>query len=492
MKINLKEKEVHILIEQELFDRIKEAVAKNNKIYPKGKNKIKLDYLVYVIDLIEKKSLENKDRLQDGHVRLKAKYFEKYEWNYKRHIDFLKENGFISKIPYSIKKELSYGYKVIYPKNNSSGKEELKTTKYELPNFQLSRKLIKEHTATRIKTESTTGHLTRWLDMAEIEFDYPEAVKYIKSNKSLNELKKHQRRICCEKLKHNHITYNRVGKDNRLHSTFTSLPKDLRPFLKYQEQPLVSLDLKSSQPFFLCALIFTLIERSEEEYAVGGLKPYHVEKIRQLYSVMIRKNLIGPMDTDLREFIDLVLEKDIYSYIGHNLSPDFLSQIKTPFGNINDKYFNLSKGFKEKKSFKNLRDYCKKSMLEYLYCSPKSKEKRILEIRRIMPDPVNMIIDKLKEVNKEHNFFRNDFALILQNIEAFFIVDVITKRIAEERPELFMLTIHDSIVCTLDNMKYVHNTMMDVFIEMLGIVPNIIPEPWFPSSENSIKVPKIA
>ena len=90
MLVKLKDKGVSILINQHLFNEIEILVANHNAVNVKGKNKLKLDFLVYIIDLIEKKSIELKDNLIDEHVRLKADYFKKYCWNYKQHIEFLK------------------------------------------------------------------------------------------------------------------------------------------------------------------------------------------------------------------------------------------------------------------------------------------------------------------------------------------------------------------------------------------------------------------
>ncbi|WP_129653433.1 hypothetical protein [Flagellimonas olearia] len=487
MRVNLANREYFMLIEQGLYKKMKKLVNTNNRKYPKGRNHLNIDYLVFVIDLIEQKSIEHKDNLTKGHVRLKASYLKKYFWNYKRHIDFLESNDFISKRPYIINKNLSHGYKVIYPVN-----QKLKIVKHLCSQTEFTKNLVDFENRTCEITDETTEHLTKWLNTNQISFDYESAMKFITNSTDLSIRQKYQRMLICEKLSHGLIYYRRLAKDRRLHTTITSLPKELRPFLSFKGDKLVSLDLKSSQPYFLCGLISELINTSGEGLVFGGLKRRFREKISEVYTVTILSTPQNTVYEELSKFIDLVLTNDIYEHVGNNFSEEFLEEIQGPNGHIQDKFYVLSKGYKQRKQFKTLRDYCKKAVLEYLYCSPNSHEKRIKEIRRIFPDSVNRIVNMLKFKDEEKKFNRNDFALILQNIEAYFIIDIITKTIAEERPDLFMLTIHDSIICTVDNMKYVHDTMMDIFIGMLGIAPNIVFEPWFQVTEESTKVQKIA
>jgi len=67
-------------------------------------------------------------------------------------------------------------------------------------------------------------------------------------------------------------------------------------------------------------------------------------------------------------------------------------------------------------------------------------------------------------------------AHIAQKIESSFIFGRVVPRIMEERPELFIATIHDSILTTCGNEEYVRGVMVDEFAQ-LGLRPQVRVEP---------------
>ena len=193
--------------------------------------------------------------------------------------------------------------------------------------------------------------------------------------------------------------------------------------------------------------------------------------LEDVMSITIPKTSEALVNNELKAFINQIVKGDIYLYIGNNFSTDFLELIT--FKNcFKDKIFDKNKNYKILKEFITLRDFSKKAMLEYLYCSTKSKEKRYLEIRRIFPKVVNDFVDEMKALDKR------DFPIILQNIEAHLFLDVITKKIALENPYLFIATIHDSVVVPEENEEQVKLTMADELYKTFGIMPEIKSECW--------------
>lgn len=98
------------------------------------------------------------------------------------------------------------------------------------------------------------------------------------------------------------------------------------------------------------------------------------------------------------------------------------------------------------------------------------------ELKDLFRDLFPSVYDIFKTIKKSH---KENLALILQNIEAHSILNVITKRIAKERPDLFMITIHDSIVTTVGNEDYVKRVMEEELVKIVGVAPEIDLEPWF-------------
>jgi hypothetical protein len=470
MKVKTHKKPIYIIIDDTLFQTLEEQVTYWNSNLLAGCKKLNLDFMVYFIDLITKKSKEKESTLVNGHVRLFADYLRKVLHNYNYQIDFLISKGFINRIPYSKSKKESFGYKVILPEKSLAQK---RFRTYDFTSFTLKKKLSAKKSLLKDKADKTTAHITKWLSDSVL-FDYDRAVDFLHS-KVMNDSKLYHRLYCCEVLKGGNILYSRNGKDNRLHSTFTSLPSELRQFLKFKgsDNHLVSLDIKSSQPFHLAGLINLMINKQYDkiDYLSKLIKETRLRnKFNSCMSLMIPKTLEELINIELQRFVKIVTDQDVYEYIGSKFSEDHLKRI-TKGSNFNDMFYNSGTGKKHVKSFTTLRDYCKLAMLEYMYCSIKSKEKRYLEIRRILPNAVNEIIDTLKEIKSKLKDSKNDFPIILQNIEAGLFLDVLCKDFSQQHENTPFITIHDSIMVDSSMKTAVHNIFINGYKDILGIVP---------------------
>jgi hypothetical protein len=74
--------------------------------------------------------------------------------------------------------------------------------------------------------------------------------------------------------------------------------------------------------------------------------------------------------------------------------------------------------------------------------------------------------------------------IMLQTIESMLFLDRIAGRIAQERQELPIFTIHDSITTTVGNEAYVKRIMEEETIKAIGVKPSISIDYW---SQSNIK-----
>ncbi len=472
MKTRIKKKMFYFFIEEQMFNRLEKLVEENNKIHTKGKYKLKLDVAVFFVHYILYHSSIRADKLINGHVRLKAKYLEDYHKEYAVYINFLVKNKFIKRIPFNRLKRQCYGYKIILP-NVKKGVRR-KIIKYNPLDFTFRNKVLTNphHLKGKKIADRKCSHLTKWLNSENISIDYEEAIEYIHSL-DIKDSKIIKKRYCIEALKVGQIHYSRSGTDDRLHSNLTNMPSDLRRFVYHKNENLISLDLKSSQPYLLAGILNLCLlgDYKRLDKVVNLIRKDKVDVLNNVLSITIPKTSESLINKELVSFIDLIVQGDIYDYIGCNFSDEFLISIRHQSG-FSDKIFDKSKGLKVFCPFNTIRDFSKKAMLEYLYCSTKSKEKRYLEIRRIFPNSVNEFVDEMKAVNK------SDFPIILQNIEAHLFLDEITREIALEKPSLFIATIHDSIIVPEGNEEYVERKMIEKLTSTFGIVPTIKQECW--------------
>jgi hypothetical protein len=506
MVYNQNKKQYFIAIQKDLFNNLEQTVTKHNLHYYDDEiNKIKMDKAVFLLDFINyQKSYRKDDIIENGFIRIPSDILNVYlQKELKKYKEFLKDHNYIKVLPYSDKLSQSYGYKVcLNYDSNKSDKEKREYIVYEFLSKSYEQTLIKsaEKNAQiqqkKLAADRNTKHLTKWINEENIQVDWLSAFKFIDNNKSLSIEQKEQYSHSLNRIRFNQWQYSRSSNDNRLHSNLTNFPSILRRFLSHKDQSLVSLDIKTSQPYLLAGLFNLIIGKEWEkiERLKQGIRAKDVKD--KFDTVMNTISLDSLTITDFEAYKNLVCCNDIYSYIGANLSDSFISSIISPEGGYEDKEYNASLMRKTKTYYKDLRSYCKVLVLEYMYCAIETSSRRLKEMKRIYPDAVNKFIYNFKfceELNipkrqkeKKRTKIQRDkivkskklFAKFLQQLEAYIILDVVTKELSKIYPEMFMATIHDSIVIPKEYEIKVKAFIQKRLYEILGIEADIKSENW--------------
>lgn len=472
MQLRKRNRVFFFMLEESIFQRLKEEVTQHNTRNPKGSGDyIKMDVACFFVHLIDKRRTLLGEDVADGFVPLMSKILKEYHHDYKRYMTFLEENGFIEVTAgYSTFKGRSKQYRVLYPETS------LGLLQLFPEDATFFNKIKKKDSEERRRADRRCRHLTKWLHPDFLNIRTSEAKKMVEDLKeaglSKDKISKRQQKI--ELIDRGYISYKREGKDNRLHSVLTNMPKELRPYIRFQEnQHLISLDIKSSQPFMLAGLINLILNqdtgRLEECIkAVKGVK--RRRGIRNIIN-MWKENLSDLDIAELRTYIKLILEKDIYSHVGRNFSSEFLNRRERGEG-IVDKFYSQQSENKIEKWFGNIRDYCKVVFLEYLYSSNTTNEERIKEVRQILPNAVSRLINDLKKNHK------SDFPIFLQNLEAYLLIDKITKEFAKKYPKAPLYTIHDSVATTEEYSEFLKRDLEEGIQNFFGIKPQVVSEDW--------------
>lgn len=500
IKVKMRYKNTFIRLEQELFNRLEDSVNEYNKHYaPTDKNKISMDKAVFLIYYIRLKKFQNQDKLINGYVRLHSEILNNYlNDELKKYRIFLTTKDYIKTIPYCVDEKKSRGYKVL-PLAKKEASKKRKYISYEFINRSyedfLNKKIDKTERLTKRKkaADRSTQHLTKWLNQDNIKIDWESAYKWIEENKVLKDEQKFFYSFAVEKIRFEIWHYSRSGNDNRLHSNLTNLPSDLRQFVSIDGSSLVSLDIRSSQPYILAGILnLLIIDKNRLIKLVNIIKCKRVKD--RLLSLMNLTSLKTSTIIDFKAYINLICETDIYQYVADKLSDDFVDSIKSeskekPF---KDAILNTATNKTETKGFKSLRAYCKTLTLEYLYCSIENSLERIKQIRTIYPKAVNKFIHDFKyckalEVPKHKRTKRQRakivtskklFPKFLQQLEAGILLDTITKELSKLYPKMFIATIHDSIIVPVKYKNEIKNYLEKRLFEIFGIEAKIKVEPW--------------
>ena len=316
---------------------------------------------------------------------------------------------------------------------------------------------------------------------------------------------------------------------SRLHTNITNLKKDFRKLLRYQnedkQRSFVGVDIKNSQPYMSLILFDERFYRlllgekfSKKEFFLG--QPYFKDTRERLKEVLdtefldtFRSKLQAP---DVLKYIELVSSGEFYDEMLEKHGKDILvkrkketeSKLATVTKEKIRKYFGELSDLKP--SQRNRRIEERKNMIpnfDDLLTLASGKEAERADMKEMMfltffskngfkGDMVGAypkksfekefptvceLFEKIKSGNYykgKKNVGHNLLAVLLQQIESYLILLVVTKDTARNRNQkLPMYTIHDSILTIEGEHTYVFSMMGKVFCEHIGTPPRLAYEP---------------
>jgi hypothetical protein len=235
------------------------------------------------------------------------------------------------------------------------------------------------------------------------------------------------------------IYYSIDVTSRRFHSNLTNMAKDLRKYLRINGEPLVNIDIKNSQPY-LSTIILT--------------NPVKVSWLTEnpAFAFVLQSLKVSPNE-DVKKYISLVASGRLYEYLMTEFAKEGL--ILT-------------------------REETKVQMLRILFArNRKPKDETNAKARQVFKDRFPTVHRKFSKVrghnrgDKFTNFKR--FAILLQRIESYLMLDVILKRIYKEFPGTIAVTIHDSIMTGIltNNVEAVRKIMTEELANFVGLPPKI-------------------
>jgi hypothetical protein len=520
---------------------------------PKG---IKPQNLNFLCDLILSKMINYKeDYLRQknayGYVNLKAEYLRKFVKESKNCIDFLMYCNVIKRDNF-IKGIKSYGYK-FYPEYIGTGfktidikgvfktqiNEKIEECKSpQIQKLDISRKsLINFINSKKFKMdeEKASAEIDKVFDVLWKEagvlyedkiMSFSNREKRLNENKilpvesvqkKLLDLSNKQKRsrykfyekrknlqINRDKFKHlvsqiniKPLAFINDESGHRLHTPITRLPKYLRKYLSYDNKPLISLDIKNSQPYLSLQIL-----NGEFFKKTQGKKNNKLNKGRSLLCTLSAETIENIEDSSLRNYINDVLSGELYDrfvnvakndplyYSKRNkIKKDFLLALydiprEMPSSRTKRFIEAYPMPFENFNSFKQIETGTLRKRRLY---SKENRKDRFLESKFDPNDSDALALNKVNAVlglNKPEIDYKlvdegyARLACILQRLESYLVLDVVCKRIQIEKPKVPLVTVHDSIATTEENVNYVEGLIKEELKKAIGFEPKIEKEPW--------------
>lgn len=443
--------------------------------------KYKLDEGFYLIDLIGKQTNKkaNDTENTDSYARLHSVLMQSKVKDYRKWLDYFISQEILTVHKQYIVGEKSKGYKFRSKYQCSEIKAIKITDKF------LIKKIVKFHEIHSKKNilsseNEDLAYLYKWLEDGKLKIDYNAAKKHLeklkfkdsnsdveaerlkkksKSYKSLSKkpdfhFKRFQREIAYQKynsrlrpliLFHKGTFNARTDKTaGRLHSVLTQLKSDLRQFITYDGQFLVSVDIVSSQPYL--STIFLNFEKYKE---------YNIANIISLYNP----------NFNTKPEIPIMLAKKIKSVENEKDVLDYINAVKS--GNIYEQFavmLNIEDRAKAKEAFF-------KTLFNPNELGPHIEGIKIF--KKKFPN-VFEIFSLIKSSKSNHRAL----ACTLQNFEAKLILHTACKRINKINPNIPMFTLHDSIITIPKYTIIVEKVMTYILKEATSIIPSLRIERW--------------
>ncbi len=371
-------------------------------------------------------------RSEEDYTPLKMQYIKRLVPQGDKYLNGLMKLGIIQRSGFPIPGQTCYKYKFI---------EEYQSKYCQVPlhNPRLKRRI--EKVQEEFRKESTKfirGHSeqVKYLKQLTIANGYLEFInsKYIDDTVQYNSVLGSAARIINQD-----IFYMRDKTSGRFHSNVTNLPKGLRQFLRINNESLINNDIKNSQPY-----LSTLILTNPGKVSWMTNNPAFA---------LLLQSLKVSLAQDVKKYIELVISGQLYEY----LMQEFL-----------------------KNGLDLSRAETKQQVLRILFAKNRMPKDEVnKKCRLIFKDrfpTVHRIFSKIRGSQKGDKFtnFRR-FAILLQRIESYLMLDVILKRIYKELPGTIAVTIHDSIMTGIltNNIEAVKKIMIEELTSFVGFPPKI-------------------
>lgn len=428
--------------------------------------KYQIDCFKYIIGLITEIPAYNKDVLDNGNfVPINAKMLQHKVRDYNKYLSYLVENGILETDKHYIVDHKSRGYRFTERYNTPVIPEPI--IKYTLV------KQVEKESAFDLQMKKKYSYLYKWYN-DDLKIDFPAVTHYLTDQLNINTangvenamLKFNASYMNAYKVNQGNYSFKVDSNIFRLHTNITVMKSELRNFITYSGQHLVSVDYVNSQP---CESVVLLNEDFYKKEAKNGLKfnIYNISKSKSLIKSISNKTI-----NQIESYIMLVKNSATIDNSGfqkycteaqNGLLYEFIRDA------IEDK---TGKKVTERKDLKSI-------VFTVLFTDNRFIGQKEAEPKRIFRD-IFPDVYKAFAIIKQHD--STLLPRILQTIESKLMLDHVAKRISREQPEMPIYTVHDSIVCPVGIEGYVAQVMKEEMKNNIGITPTVDFDYWTPEN----------
>ncbi|MCT3672565.1 hypothetical protein KRE49_09345 [Elizabethkingia meningoseptica] len=446
----------------ENFD-IDKLVQENPPTFPYHR-----DYFIYIVHLITDIPSRNKNDDDVLYVSLHSSLLQRRVRKYNLYLNYLVENKVLVCDRQYIVGEKSKGYK--FYDNYETEIIETSITKKTLI------KSIKQYIhidysqednqeGETINDGSDLNNLSKWFN-DDLTVDFLSAKQYLRELReteqnifsdefSPNAMRRYNSRLIpLIKLNTQNFAHTIDSTAGRMHTALTQLKSDLRPFIKYDGNTLVAVDITNSQPY-LSTILFN--SDKYDEYQI-------LSRIR-MYNNAYRSNPYHP------NFAPYYLRKNIENATQHEDVLNYIDIVKS--GELYERFGELL----QQRGLVNEEKPIRKQAKEIIFSAIFSPNQAIAykDAVKIFKENFPNVYEIFKLIKQSKH---RTLACVLQNLEAYLVLHTACRIIAERRHDIPLFTLHDAIITTSGNEDFVEYVLSNVLNDAIGFPPTLKIEPW--------------
>lgn len=477
-------------------------------------------YMVSLIYSIPGRNKELADKVKDGFIPLNAQMLQNQcGRDYLQYLRYLLHTGILETDNYFVSSKSSQKA----PKSRGFRLSEIYRAQpiicKTITDKILRRKLLKD---LKINSSPEFSHLIKWLGYSsKLTIDLPAALNYLherrqflvlnpqhrdekwkteiirgrptKTSKPKDPVNQYEHAFGNAHSIHQKAIYSLIDESvGRLHTPLTNIKSQLRNFIKHGDETLVSIDLKNSQPYLSNIFFnphFWSSQKSAKKYdnidfnlikaTFNLLLTSNNKQTKTTINKLTKQTTNKPAPLIILEEIRQSIESEYFINAESNEESD-ISQYRNLISNgelygfLKDQFsVHLGDAFKSKRAVKGI-------VFTVFFTDNRFQDDTKKLFHKLFP-----MVTKMFEMIK-----RKDSTLLprlLQSIESYLFLQVITKKIASKYPYIPLYTIHDSIVTTERHVGTVRKYMIEELTKHIGIPPTLEEEIWCPSKLSNEK-----
>lgn len=409
--------------------------------------------------------------LYNEYNRLYSKTLESYNKNYRFHIRYLCDNlpnigNILARDNYSEGK--CYGYRL----RHFYHWEQLEP--YVITDKLLVKKLNKNNALILApEIEKNFTFLTEYFNQKRLTIQFKDALDH---NSDLLEQQGNMKNYLVNafkilKIKNGKYYMSHNPKtDGRFHSNITGFSKEFRPFLRYDGEIISEIDISASVPTFL----FYLLSNYRNS---NSILDKVINNTKSFFSHYIfSKEAVSIDNKESHVFGSNILSGDFYD----NFIPILEEFYKAEYTRDNLTYMGAYNQWQyeeyyfpqdsNKSSYRKpypatiTKEFAKDAILKMLNSKNKTFLNEEMAFKSLYPT-IFEFVSKLKE--KHHEYFSH---LMLQ-IESYFMLKIVSRRLKNKFKKLPFFTLHDCICTTESNINLVNEFMTNTLTTELRFTP---------------------